>query len=570
MANDNLLNENDWLWSVIKRSFTHKILILSTVLTLLYSLTIPLATQAIIDRVIVHEGYSTLYVITIAIAVLGMLEALAVTLRSVAGAYLANQYGSNIAAELIAGLSAAPSAQLLGKNGLKRAHIVDEVNVFRQDYMDIVSYVYQSLVPVLFYLLIMFATSPSMSLIVLLTIPVYFVAYRLVKVPGKRDTAAAIALRSDSSAAVHTMVGAIETVKVYGLSQLFARNISRLMNHAFYAGFLTAKRTAVWQGMSRACNGIAQALVLFVGARAVMENTLTLGQLMAFQIFAGRLLEPMTRAGQMIERLQRVRLHLEKWNTQLRASQDPGDLQPARTVQGAPVLMFENVQFRYDNAAQAQLDNISFSVVPGEVVFLLGPSGSGKSTIVRLASGLLAPSAGAVRVLGNEVSATREADRMPLVAAAFQEPMLLPGTLRENISNFAADEKFDLTDVLTVSGVDEIARKLPAGLETDLGERGMPLSGGEKQRICLARLLAAAPALLIIDEGTSGLQRGLETRILTDIKARLQPHQAVLIITHREDLAALGTRTIRLDDGAVQSDSAMHPKREPAVAVEGA
>lgn len=148
--------------------------------------------------------------------------------------------------------------------------------------MDIVSYVYQSLVPVLFYLVIMFAISPAMSFIVLLTVPVYFVGYRLVKAPGKRDTAAALALCSDSSAAVRTLVGAIETVKVYGLRQLFARIISRLMNHAFYAGFLTAKRTAVWQGLSRVFNCIAQALLLFVGARAVMENTLTLGQLIAF------------------------------------------------------------------------------------------------------------------------------------------------------------------------------------------------------------------------------------------------------------------------------------------------
>jgi subfamily B ATP-binding cassette protein HlyB/CyaB len=570
MANPELLSEQGWLLAVIKRSFTHKILILSTALTLLYSLTIPLATQAIIDRVIVHEGYATLYVIAIAIAVLGLLEALAVTLRAVAGAFLANQYGSLIASDLIAGLAAAPSAQLLGRAGLKRAHIVDEVNIFRQDYMDIVSYVYQSLVPVLFYAVIMFIISPAMSLIVALTVPVYYCAYRLVKAPGKRDTATAIRLRAESSAAVHTMVAAIETVKGYGLSRLFARNIDRLMNHAFYAGFLTARRTAVWQGMSRACNGIAQALILFVGASAVMENTLTLGQLIAFQIFAGRLLEPMTRAGQMMERLQRIRLHLEKWNGQLRDAQRPQALAPARTVPGAPVLELDNVAFRYEHAAHSQLHQVSLSIAAGEIVFLLGPSGSGKSTIVRLASGLLAPTAGSVRVQGNEISATLEADRLALVAAAFQEPVLLPGTLRENIGNFARHDQFDLDEVLAVSGVDEIVGKMPAGLETDLGERGMPLSGGEKQRICLARLLAAAPALLIIDEGTSGLQRGLEMRILGALKARLLPHQAVLIITHREDLASLGTREIRIDDGAVQSDTPVHPKHGALAAVERA
>ena len=223
----------------------------------------------------------------------------------------------------------------------------------------------------------------------------------------------------------------------------------------------------------------------------------------------------------MIERLQRVRLQLESWSVQLRASRAPQELQPAWIVAGAPVLSFENVHFRYDNAAQAQLDDISFSVGPGEVVFLLGPSGSGKSTIVRLASGLLAPNLGTVRIQGNDIRATCEADRMRLVAPAFQEPVLLPGTLRENIINFASKHVLDLADVLAVSGADEISRKLPAGLETDLSEHGMPLSGGEKQGICLARLLAAAPALPIADEGTSGLQRGLETRILTNMKARL-------------------------------------------------
>ncbi|MCU6502450.1 ATP-binding cassette domain-containing protein [Rugamonas sp. A1-17] len=554
MHNSDLVNNRKWLLEAIRQSFTHKILIVSTLLALVYSLTIPFATQAIIDRVIAHFGYATLYTITIAISAMGVLEALSVTLRSVVGGFLANKFSSELARELIDNLARTQSSALLGRNGLIRAHVVDEVNVFRQDYMDLVNYFYQSLIPVLFFAIVMFLISPAMSCIVLLTIPVYYLAYRLIKRPGKRYTQTAVRLHSESSAAVHTMIGAIETVKSYGLSQLFSQNISRLVDRAFYAGYQTAKQMAIWQGVSRSCNALAQALILFVGAKSVMDNHLTLGQLISFQMFAGRLLDPITRAGVMLERWQRMGVHLDKWETQLREAKPQARQLDAAPDLQAPVLAMRAVDFQYESANLRQLQGIDLTIAAGEFVFLLGPSGSGKSTLVRLATGLLTPTAGSVAIAGNEISQVSETTRRHLVAAAFQEPVLLPGTIRDNISGFSRDATVDLDRIMAIAGVDQIVRKRPAGLDTDLGERSMPLSGGERQRVCLARLLACAPSLLIIDEGTSGLQRSLEISVLQSIKANLLPHQAVLVITHREDLTSIGTREIRIDDGAIQRD----------------
>lgn len=545
----------DQFRSQIRELVFQKRLAITTLLTIVYSLAVPFATQAIIDRVIVHNGAHTLGLIFILLVATAILDAMTVILRNAIGAYVANDVAATLTARLTQRFLAQPASAVLGEYGNRLAQSIAQANGYRESLMEVIAYFYQALLPMAVYSVIVILINPTMSGIVAVSMAIYLLLYLALRRPMKKHARRAIHEHVAFGAAVHRAAAAIETIKAYGLSNRATKTANDLAFSAFHSGFQAGKRAALWQGVSRAISGLTQATLLLYGAAATIRGQITLGELVAFQMFANRLLEPLTRAGGAWERLTRLKLYLDDWAPLLGAPTPPRlrSIAPARRI--GTVLEAQGLEFTYPGDARPQLRSVDMQIEPGEVVFIIGPSGSGKSTFVRLAAGLLTPTGGKILIGGHDIATLDETSRLRLVACSLQEPVLLPGSVSQNIAAFRPDvSDACIHAAAALTRASTFIDRMPEGFDTVLGEHSFAVSGGEKQRLCLARMVATKASLLIIDEGTSGLERNLETSILEGVKAQLEPHQAMIVITHREDAVALGTRTIKFDEGEVITD----------------
>jgi ATP-binding cassette subfamily B protein RtxB len=526
-----------------------------SIAALLISFVLPFALQALIDRVLVFNAASTLIVIFVVLLVAGVLEGAAMVLRGRLLNFKSGEVSSQIGALVVEKALRQPALSLLGITGRKTMEAVTEISYFRDAIAELLLYGIQLFFAVFFYLLVIFLINPSMTWVVLATIPFHVALYWALTRMAKSRVRRAIGRTQEFGSSLHSAVGSIETIYAYGLASRQADVSRKLMFDAFFFNYQARNSYNAAQAASRVLSRATEALVVFLGAQAVMLGEMTLGQLVMFQMLLTRLIQPLSQFGDNWDRLFRVRTHLDRWREMLeKAERAP---KGGEAMSGAgPVLNAAEASFTYPGANAPAVQNISLLIEAGEIVFVLGPSGSGKSTFVRLISGLVEPTTGSIRISGADPARVREEDRRRLTASVFQEAILLPGTVAENIAAFDPHTDFATIEAAArAAGALAFIQALPEGFDTQLGISGYSISGGERQRVCLARMLAARAALMVIDEGTSGLQRSLEVEVIENIKASMSPNQALIIITHREDLVHLGTRSIRLDGGQIVTDS---------------
>ncbi|MCE2390826.1 MAG: ATP-binding cassette domain-containing protein [Proteobacteria bacterium] len=294
--------------------------------------------------------------------------------------------------------------------------------------------------------------------------------------------------------------------------------------------------------------------VLWLGATRVMQGELTVGQLVAFNMLAGRVSGPILRLAQLWQDFQQARVSVDRLGDVLDTPPEP--VGPAATVlpelRGA--LRFENVTFRYSPRGRPVLEDVDLAIEPGEVVGIIGPSGSGKSTLVKLAQRLYLPERGRVWIDGVDAALIRPASLRRQIGVVLQESWLFDGTLRENIAWSQPEMPLErVMQAAELAGAHEFVAELPQGYDTRVEERGMNLSGGQRQRVALARALATRPRLLILDEATSALDVETEQAI-QERMGRICAGRTVLVVSHR--LAALrpATRIVALEAGRIVED----------------
>lgn len=219
---------------------------------------------------------------------------------------------------------------------------------------------------------------------------------------------------------------------------------------------------------------------------------------------------------------------------------------PEPLDQGA--LIFRDAAFLHPQGRG--LRHASFSLAPGEVVGLCGPSGGGKTTLLDLATGLIQPQSGVVMVGATQLTPNNVADWAARIAYATQEPFLFHNSIRHNVAWGTDADDAAIWAALEAMGAGALVRAKPQGLDTVIGDRGALFSGGERQRLILARALLRRPGLLILDEATSSLDAPSETAILTAFRAA-SPPPAILFVTHRAESLANCDRVLRLEDGAI-------------------
>ena len=326
----------------------------------------------------------------------------------------------------------------------------------------------------------------------------------------------------------------IELVKSLGLTFSEIRRLREQTQKIFDLEMIKVRKVRSLSFLQGTTLNLLRQSILFILLWLIFRDALSTGELISMQLISTTIFLPLQDLGNIILQYREVEASLNNFDTLMkkpieRRPEDPveiGDLKDLR---------FENVVFHHKNAAYNAIDGISFEVKTGETIAFVGPSGSGKSTLVKLMVGLYRPVSGAI-YFNNELSTAIRYNRLrQQIGFVTQDTQLFAGTIKENllfVKPDATDE--EIKEALKKASTDQMMKRSSHGINTLLGESGMKLSGGEKQRVSIARALLRHPRLLIFDEATSALDSITEQEITNTIRAiSASREQITVLIAHR-------------------------------------
>ncbi len=542
----------DFSWfipAIVKyRKLLAEVLVVSLFLQL-FALISPLFFQVIMDKVLVHRGLSTLDVLVVGLLVVVVFESVLTGLRAYVFSHTTSRMDVELGARLFQHLMRLPLAYFQARrvgDSVARVRELESIRGFLTG--NALTLVLDVVFSTLFIAVMLFYSVP-LTLIVLASLPLYALISVLV-VPALRGRLNEKFARGAENQAllVETITG-IQTVKASALEPAMARRWDNQLAAYVSASFRT-QTLATWANEGINLIGkVINAATLWFGAKLVMDHELTVGQFVAFNMFAGRVAQPIMRMAQMWTDFQQVGISMERLGDILNTR---GEIPPANAAQLPPVkgrITLDQVTFRYRPEAAPVLQAVTLDVRPGEVIGIVGRSGSGKSTLTKLVQRLYVPEQGRVLVDGIDISLIDAAQLRRQVGVVLQDNFLFNRSVRENIA--IADPAAPIEAVVRaaqLAGAHDFISDLPEGYDTIVGEQGSSLSGGQRQRVAIARALFANPRVLIFDEATSALDYESEAVIQRNM-ASICKGRTVLIIAHRLSAVRHAHRIIAMEKG---------------------
>lgn len=512
----------------------------------------PIFFQIVIDKVLVHNGLTTLEVLAIGFLVVSVFDVVMSGLRTYLFSHTTSRVDAELGSRLFSHLTHLPMAYFQARRVGDSVARVRELETIREFLTSSALTVVLDLFFAIVFLAVMFVYSPWLLLIVLITLPLYALVLWLLTPILRERLDEKFARGAENQAFLVETVTGIETVKAAAVEPQMQQRWERQLAGYIQSGFKAAM-IANWgrQGIEL-IQKLGTVALLFFGARLVIQGDLTVGELVAFNMLAGQVAGPILRLAQLTQDFQQARIAVERLGDILNTPTEP-TMSASRTslpdVRGE--VAFEGVSFRYRTDGPEVLRDVGLKVRAGEMLGVVGPSGSGKSTLTKLIQRLHTPERGRVLVDGVDLAMVDPAWLRRQVGVVLQENLLFNRTVRENIA--LTDPALPMDQVVRaaqLAGAHEFILELPEAYDTPIDERGGNLSGGQRQRIAIARALAMDPKILILDEATSALDAESEEIIQTNLAAIAQD-RTVIIIAHRLSAVRRADRIITIEKGQI-------------------
>ena len=527
----------DFTWfipAIIKyRKFLGEVLVASFFLQL-FALLTPLFTQVVIDKVLVHKGFTTLYVLAVGMIALALFDAILGGLRTYLFSHTTNRIDVALGAQLFRHVLALPLAYFEARRVGDTVARVRELEHIRQF---LTSHSVTVVLDVLFtvvFLAVMWFYSHILTLIVMGSLPLYALLSVVITPAIRARLHEKFNRGADNQSFLVEAISGIQTVKAMAVEPPLLRKWEEQLAGYVRASFRATSLMAAAGQTATFIQKVTTVAVLWMGAYRVIEGDLTIGQLIAFTMLSAQVTGPLLRLVNLWQELQQVGISVQRLGDILNTQPEPS-YSPNRTTlpQVAGQVVFDDVTFRYRPDGAEVLRKVSFTVLPGQVIGLVGRSGSGKSTIAKLIQRLYVPARGRILVDGVDLAQVDPAWLRMQVGVVLQENFLFNRSVRDNIA--LTDPGMAMEQVMQAAqqaGAHEFILELPEGYDTMVGEHGCSLSGGQRQRVAIARALVANPRILIFDEATSALDYESEA-IIQQNMAHISRGRTVFIIAHR-------------------------------------
>ena len=514
------------------RKLWQEILLASLVIQLI-ALATPLFTQTIIDKVVVHHTQSTLIVIALGMALFMLFSAGLSWLRQYLVLHTGNRVDAVLGASVFERLFKLPPLYFQHRPTGVIAARLHGVETIREFIASAAVTLVLDLPFLLIFVAIMFYYNVTLTLIALAILGLIVVSSLIVAPLFQRRLQEQFLQGARNQAFLTEYIVGLETVKSLQLEPQLNSRYSGYLASYLTAGFATKQLANTYNTCANLLEQVLSLLILAIGAWTVMHSRdFTIGMLVAFQMFAGRLSQPMLRMVGLWQQFQQARLSIDRLGDLMNAPVEPYSVIPARDSRHQGEITIDQLAFRYGDHLPLVYENLTLAIQPGQTIAIMGPSGCGKSTLAKLLQGFYQPSAGRILIDGIDIRYLSANELRGHFGVVPQETTLFSGTVYDNLQMASPNASFEqIVAACKMAEIHAVIEALPQGYQTEIGERGAGLSGGQKQRIAIARALLKRPNILVFDEATSALDASTAEHFAHTINA-LKGKVTMLFITH--------------------------------------
>ena len=517
-----------------------------------FGLITPLFFQVIIDKVLVHKGLTTLDVLIIGLIGLTVFEALLGFLRTYIFSHTTSRVDAQLGGQLFDHLLSLPISYFENRATGQTVARVRELDSIREFLTSSALTVVIDLLFTVVFLAVMWLFSPVLTLIVLASIPFYLIVSVSITPALRRRVEERFYRGATNQAFLVESISGVETLKAMAVEPQMRNQWEKHLAAYVRASFRAITLGAAGSQSVMLINKITTAVILWYGASLVMINELTIGQLVAFNMLAGQVSQPVIRLAQLWQDFQQFRISIERLGDILNTKTElPNQTTATELPPITGRIDFEHVTFRYRPGEPEILRDLSLTIPSGQTVGIVGASGSGKSTITKLVQRMHVPQQGRLLIDNIDVSLLDPAWLRRQIGVVLQDNILFHRTVAENIA--FSDPATPIPRIMRaaeLAGAHDFIMQLPMGYDTVLEERGSNLSGGQRQRIAIARALVSMPRILILDEATAALDYESE-RIFQENLKLVAPGRTVIIVAHRLSTVRQADQIFVMDKGQV-------------------
>ncbi len=550
-----LVDTSEWFWGTIFKFFPiYKHVLLATVVINILALASPLFIMNVYDRVVPNSAFDTLWARARGVFVAYLFDFLLRNLRS----YFADIAGKNADVIIASKLMQQMTAMRLDHKPESAGTLANNLREFeslREFFSSSTLAVLVDMPFIFLFIGLIGFIAPPLAYAPLVAVPVVVLVGYFLQIPFRRIIEKSFREGAQKNALLVESITGIETIKTSMAEGQIQKRWEEVVG-------LNAKSTSHARALSNFSVTFSQwsaqlvsVAIIIGGVYLISEGELTLGGLIACNILVGRAMAPLGAVAAMLTRLQQSRMALKSLDLLMRQPNErPTDREfiPAQNLN--PSLSFENVHFQYPNSQTPALNGVNLEIKAGEKVAIIGRTGSGKSTLGRLCMGLYEPQQGSVKLDGIDLRQLHVADLRQHIGYVSQDNYLFYGSIRDNIA-FGAPyvDGPAILSAANLAGVTDFVKGHPSGFDWQVGERGMNLSGGQRQAVTIARALLLDPEILVLDEPTSAMDNNAELLLRQRMASMLQD-KTLLLFTHRTSLLQLVDRVVVMDAGRVVAD----------------
>src|SRR5438477_9591577 len=524
-----------WFWSeLLKHKRVWRDVLLASLFIQLIGLGTPLFTQVIIDKVVVHQTSSTLIAIAVGLVMFMLFTAGMSWLRQYLVLHTGNRVDAVLGSQVFRHLlrlhlpyfEHRPTGTLIA-----RVHAVETIREFMAGAAVSLVLDFPFL---LIFVAVMFAYSWQLTLIALgmlaLVAGLSIAIVPLLRARINRQ----FLMGARNQAFLTEYVAGIETVKSLQMEPRLEGRYDELLATYLSAGFATRQLSNTYNAVANALEQVMTLSILCVGALLAMQNDgFTIGMLVAFQMFASRMPQPMLRLAGLWQEFQQASVAVKRLGDVMDMPTEPFTVMPSRSRRVAGHIEVAGLGFRYSEQHPFVYRNLSLALKPGRLTVLTGPSGCGKSTLAKLLLGFYHPSDGQISIDGRDIANLSANELRQYFGVVPQETYLFSGSIYENLIAANPNAAFDhVVQACKIAEIHDFIEKLPKGYNTEVGEHGVGLSGGQKQRLAIARAVLKRPRILIFDEAASNLDAQTAERFAQTVN-QLKGKVTILFIAHQ-------------------------------------
>jgi len=542
----------EWFWSALwENKKIYSEVIMAAVMINLFAIGSSLFVMNVYDRVIPNNAYETLWVLSIGVITVYVFDLILKNLRANFLDHAGKKADIKISARLFQQMMGMTMASRPSSAGVMASHM-REFEQLRDFFTSATMTVLIDLPFVFLFILLIGIIGGPIAFVPLLAVPIIVGIGVFMQKPLERVTKQSMMESALKNALLFETIAGLETIKVQAAEGHTQRNWEELTEKSARTSAKSKRISSLALNLAVFVQQLASVAVVVVGVYLIANAQLSMGALVACVILTGRAMAPLSQVAALLTRLHQSKEGLHQLNELMKR---PVERPTGKHFISMPSIQgrveFQDVLFHYPGQTVPALNKVSFVIEPGEHVGVIGAVGSGKTTLERLLINLYQPESGSVQLDGTDVRQIDPGDLRRNVGAVQQSPQLFYGSVRTNITmgHETAPDRAVLR-AAELAGVMEFLRDSQAGLDTNVGERGEALSGGQRQSVAIARALLYDPPVMVFDEPTASMDPASENRLMKRL-AVVTKNRTTILITHKGSMLSLVDKIILIDRGRI-------------------